>query len=105
MNATEARISAIIEILTADQETQDRICGIEAPEDTAHEWANTGLTIEEIAAYIDAECFDVDKTVELHTFGISPSEAAQRIGGHSDTIGYRVSSRDMSAPDALHALI
>jgi len=98
------RIAAILAIITADTETQHRVCGAEEPADTAHEWADTGLEVSEIREYISAECFDADQTAALSFFGIDPDQAGHRVSGHTETIGYRVSSRDLSADEAAELL-
>jgi len=101
MNKRTARILAII---TADTETQERVCGREEPTATATAWAETDLEVNQIREYIDGDCFESDAALALHTFGISPAEAARRVDSH-ETIGYRVSDREISASEAVYLLL
>lgn len=43
----------------------------------AGQWLAAGFSPGDAAAYVQAGCFDVDRTVELRTAGISPSRIAR----------------------------
>ncbi len=93
------RLNNIAEIITAD----DLFVGVEDHGDIVAEWANTGLSLEQIEGYANARCFDAERAQDLAEAGITVEQAAQRtsagLGDYTDTVGYKFANGDIGPAD------
>jgi hypothetical protein len=69
-------------------------------DDAAAAWHAAGFSADEAAAWLDARCFDADSARRLADAGVTTQRAAELTdegaGEYSDTIGYKVSNRDLT---------
>jgi hypothetical protein len=71
------------------------------PAAAAQAWTDAGFDDETTARWLKARCFDPSAARELAGAGVTPEQAAKRTrdgsGGYVDTIGFKVSSGDMTS--------
>ena len=71
------------------------------PDQAARAWTDAGFDDEGTDRWLAARCFDPQAARALADMGVSPGQAAKRTrdggGGYVDTIGFKVSSGDMTA--------
>ncbi len=73
----------------------------EDPAAAAKAWTAAGFDDEGTAKWLEARCFDPQAARELADLGVTPGQAGKRTRDgrrdHLDTIGFKVSSGDLSA--------
>src|SRR5687768_17543932 len=72
-----------------------------SPEEAAEAWSEAGFDDEATARWLAARCFAPEAARALADMGVSGAQAGKRTrdggGGYVDTIGFKVSSGDMTA--------
>ena len=78
------------------------------PEATAQEWRDFGFCPDEVREWLRARCFQPGAALQLQFVQLGPGDASRRVespvGRYTDTLGYLVSNRDLTAPEALFML-
>jgi len=71
------------------------------PDEVAHAWTDAGFDDEATDRWLAARCFDPGAARALADASVTPEQASKRTrdggGGYVDTIGFKVSSGDMTA--------
>lgn len=74
----------------------------------AAEWAELGFDANDVAAWLDARCFDPQAADDLQAAGITPNDAMLRMhapwAGYIDTLGYIYANGDCSIEQVRAAL-
>ena len=70
------------------------------PSEAAQAWTDADFDDETAARWLSARCFDAESARALADMGVTPEQAGKRTrdggGGYIDTIGFKVSSGDMT---------
>lgn len=67
----------------------------------AQEWVDSGFTADEVKQWAESRTWEPWAAAQLRDRGVTPEQAATVIdGGYSDTLGYKVSNKDIDTDEA-----